>query len=60
MSLTIKEQRELLELLRDAEGPESGVREPRRPFRPSSSGAVALEEPETEEWIMPTEQPYVD
>jgi len=45
MGLTISEQRKLLALLMGDEGT-SGVREPRRPFRPSSTGAVALEEPE--------------
>jgi len=56
MSLTIDEQRTLLDLLKEGgEGGGAGVREPRKPRRPSSSGAVALEPEETEEWIAPKE-----
>jgi hypothetical protein len=53
MSLDIDEQRQLLHLLSEGGGG-AGVREPRRPLRPSSSGAVALD-PETEEWVAPGE-----
>lgn len=53
MSLDIDEQRQLLHLLGEGGGG-AGVREPRRPLRPSSAGAVVLE-PETEEWVAPDE-----
>ena len=54
MKLTITEQRELLALLRDEGGPDIGVREPRRPLAPTSSGAVALEQDDPDEdWPMP-------
>lgn len=55
MTLSLDEQRELLSLLKDDDEPDSGVREPRRPPRPSSAGTVALEIPEEEEegWVAP-------
>lgn len=53
MSLNIDEQRQLMRLLSEEAGG-AGVREPRRPLRPSSAGAIALE-PETEEWVAPDE-----
>ena len=52
MTLTVSEQRKLLSLLMGDEGT-SGVREPRRPFRPSSSGAVALEPEVDDDWPLP-------
>lgn len=52
MSLTIDEQRQLLHLLSE-EGGGAGVREPRRPIRPGSTGAVAIEM--EEEWVAPDE-----
>lgn len=57
MSLTIEEQRKLLSLLGGDDGL-SGVREPRRPFRPSSSGAVALEVDPDLGWPMPADMEY--
>lgn len=52
MSLSIQEQRQLLSLLNGGDDPDIGVREPRRPFRPSQSGA-AVAEHEEDEWVMP-------
>lgn len=54
MTLSLDEQRQLLQRLKDDAEPDSGVREPRRPPRPSSAGAIALEIPEEEEeWVAP-------
>lgn len=45
-NLTTRQTAFLLALLRDDEDSTSGVREPRRPPRPSSAGSVAIEIPE--------------